>query len=63
MSLLGWISHSSVLTTAQPPSAFASRIAACASGIACPMPLQCGTWKKRLRATTGPIRTGSNSTS
>ena len=27
------------------------------------MPLQCGTWKKRLRAVTGPICTGSNRTS
>src|SRR4051795_1902738 len=27
------------------------------------MPLQCGTWKKRLRARTGPICTGSKSTS
>src|SRR5689334_2788499 len=27
------------------------------------MPLQCGTWKKRLRAVTGPIWTGSNMTS
>ena len=27
------------------------------------MPLQCGTWKKRFFALTGPIATGSKSTS
>ena len=31
-----------------------------ASGMAWPMPLQCGTWKKRFLAVTGPMRTGSN---
>ena len=59
-SLLGWISHSSVEITPQPPSAFTSRMAACASGIAWPMPLQCGTWKKRFFVVTGPMWTGSN---
>jgi hypothetical protein len=42
-SLEGWISTSSVLTTAQPPSAFTPRMAAWARGRACPMPLQWGT--------------------
>ena len=56
----GWISTSSVQTTAQPPSAFTPRITACAVGSRWPMPLQCGTWKKRFRAVTGPIGTGSN---
>ena len=46
--------------TPQPPSAFTSRMAACASGIAWPMPLQCGTWKKRFFVVTGPLWTGSN---
>ena len=32
-------------------------------GILWPMPLQWGTWKERFFAVTGPIRTGSKSTS
>jgi len=48
------ISTSSVQTTAQPPSALTPRMTACAVGSRWPMPLQCGTWKKRLRAVTGP---------
>ena len=62
-SEVGWISTSSVQTTAQPPSALTPRITACAVGSRWPMPLQCGTWKKRLRAVTGPSWTGSNRTS
>src|SRR5262245_33586993 len=58
-----WISTSSVQTTAQPPSAFTPRMTACAVGWRWPIPLQCGTWKKRLRAVTGPIGTGSKRTS
>src|SRR5437016_2288393 len=57
------MSHCSVQTTAHPPSAFTPRIAAMALGYALPIPLQCGTWKKRFFATTGPIRTRSNRTS
>ena len=60
VSELGWISTSSVQTTAQPPSALTPRISASAVGSRWPMPLQWGTWKKRLRAVTGPIWTGSN---
>ena len=56
----GWISTSSVQTTAQPPSAFVPRISATALGSRYPIPLQWGTWKKRFRAVTGPIWTGSN---
>ncbi len=62
-SEVGWISTSSVHTTAQPPSALTPRITACAVGSRCPMPLQCGTWKKRFRAVTGPSSTGSKRTS
>ena len=62
-SELGWISTSSVQTTAQPPSALTPRITACAVGSRWPMPLQCGTWKNRLRAVTGPSATGSKRTS
>ena len=60
---VGWISTSSVQTTAQPPSALTPRIQASAVGSRWPMPLQCGTWKKRFFAVTGPIATGSKSTS
>jgi hypothetical protein len=62
-SVEGWISTSSVHTTAQPPSALTARMAAWARGSRHPIPLQCGTWKKRLRAVTGPRRTGSKRTS
>ncbi len=55
-----WNSTSSVHTTDQPPSALVPRMAAWPLGCSQPMPLQCGTWKKRLRAVTGPILTGSN---
>ena len=58
-----WSSTSSVQTTAQPPSALTPRISAWALGCAWPIPLQCGTWKKRLRAVTGPSGTGSKRTS
>ena len=36
------------------------RMAIMALGKLMPMPLQCGTWKKRFLAVTGPIWTGSN---
>src|SRR6201995_4063474 len=58
-----WISACSVHTTAHPPSAFTARISAWAGTSRYPMPLQWGTWKKRLRAVTGPIGTGSRRTS
>jgi hypothetical protein len=48
---------------AQPPSALTPRMTAWAVGSRWPMPLQCGTWKKRLRAVTGPSGTGSKRTS
>jgi hypothetical protein len=38
------MSHCSVHTTAQPPSAFTPLITAIAVGQARPMPLQWGTW-------------------
>ena len=60
MSELGWISTCSVQTTAQPPSALTLRMAACAVGSRYPIPLQCGTWKNRFLARTGPSWTGSN---
>ena len=55
----GWISTSSVQTTAQPPSALTPRMKASGVGSRWPIPLQWGTWKKRFRAVTGPIWTGS----
>jgi hypothetical protein len=35
-------------------------MAAWLCGLAWPMPLQCGTWKNRFFAVTGPILIGSN---
>ena len=43
-SPVGWISVSSVATTAQPPSALIPRSRASVSGWVQPMPVQCGTW-------------------
>jgi hypothetical protein len=60
ISELGCISTCSVQTTAQPPSALTLRMAAWAVGSRYPMPLQCGTWKNRFLARTGPSWTGSN---
>ena len=44
VSEVTWMSHCSVHTTAQPPSALTPRIAAMAVGCLRPMPLQWGTW-------------------
>ena len=44
ISEVGWMSHCSVATTAQPPSALMPRITAISVGRPRPMPLQWGTW-------------------
>src|SRR5690606_12628853 len=59
-SELGCTEQAPVETTPQPPAAFIARNAARTLGLAFVMPDACGTWKNRLGASLGPMRTGWN---